>query len=191
MLEYKAPYLVAECLSKSFEGDREKALVLDVGCATGQASASLKKMGFQHFVGVDGSEKMLDLAKKKGIFQLRRCILGVTALPFQNGTYDAVILAGVLSHGHMDVNIMREVCRVTKPGGYLSFSTKVDASHKDYRNRLEYLLNKMESEGLWKRISVLEVEKFKPWDLDVHDLCGGCDSELYFGDSACPWKGAN
>ncbi|KAJ8267177.1 hypothetical protein GJAV_G00139420 [Gymnothorax javanicus] len=165
MLEYKAPFLVAERLSKSFEGDRQKALVLDVGCGTGRASAWLKKMGFQHFVGVDGSEKMLDLAKKKGIFQeLRRCILGVTALPFQDGTFDAVVTAGCLSHGHLEVTAMRELCQVTKPGGYVSFSSRGDTSHKDYRNSLEHLLNQMESEGLWKRISVLEVEK---WELGV------------------------
>ncbi|KAJ8267176.1 hypothetical protein GJAV_G00139400 [Gymnothorax javanicus] len=165
ILDFKAPILAAECLSNSFEGDREKALVLDVGCGTGLASAELQKLGFQQFVGVDGSEKMLAVAKRKGIYQeLKQCILGTTALPFQAGMYDAVIVAGALGSGLLDFTILRELCQVTKPGGCISMSTRADICNKEYKNCLERLLSEMEKEGLWKRISVLEVEN---WELGV------------------------
>lgn len=46
----------------------------------------LKKMGFHQFVGVDGSEKMLDQAKKTGIYQeLKQCMLCQDRLPVQDG----------------------------------------------------------------------------------------------------------
>lgn len=43
-------------------------------------------MGFHHFVGVDGSEKMLNMAKKTGIYQeYKQCVLGQDPLPVQDG----------------------------------------------------------------------------------------------------------
>lgn len=46
----------------------------------------LKKMGFRHFVGVDGSEKILNLATKTGLYQeLKQCMLCQDPLPVQDG----------------------------------------------------------------------------------------------------------
>lgn len=37
----------------------------------------LKRMGFRHFVGVDWSKGMLELANKTGLYQdLKQCMLG-------------------------------------------------------------------------------------------------------------------
>ncbi|KAG9351590.1 hypothetical protein JZ751_022841 [Albula glossodonta] len=98
ILDYRAPVLAAECLSESFQGDREKAVVLDVACGTGLVCTRLKQMGFQHFVGLDGSDDMLKVAKSKGIYQeLKQCILGTSALPFHPETIDVDVVAGALS----------------------------------------------------------------------------------------------
>jgi len=46
----------------------------------------LKKMGFHHFVGVDGSMTMLELAKKTGLYQeLKQCLLGHDEISVEAG----------------------------------------------------------------------------------------------------------
>lgn len=45
-------------------------------------------MGFCHFVGVDGSEKMLNQAMKTGLYQeLKQCMLCEDPLPVQDGNH--------------------------------------------------------------------------------------------------------
>ncbi|XP_064207385.1 methyltransferase-like protein 27 isoform X2 [Anguilla rostrata] len=162
ILDFRAPRLAAECLSNSFEGDREKAVVLDVACGTGLASTWLQKNGFKNFVGLDGSDKMLEAAKRKGLYQeLKQCMLGAAALPVQAGTYDVVLIVGALGSGHLPVTIIRELWKVAKPGGYICLTTRGDESNKEYKNHLELTLNEMEKEGLWSRVSVMEVEDWE------------------------------
>ncbi|XP_061105295.1 methyltransferase-like protein 27 isoform X1 [Conger conger] len=169
ILDYHAPLLVAECLSSAFEGEREKAVVLDVACGTGLACSSLQKKGFQYFVGLDSSAKMLEVAKRKGLYQeLKQCLLGPTALPIKAGTCDVVIAVGALSCTHLPVTIVRELWQVAKPGGYVCVTTRGNESNKEYKNHLERILSEMEMEGLWNRISVMEVER---WEKAV------CDAE--------------
>lgn len=43
-------------------------------------------MGFRHFVGVDGSSRMLELAKKTGLYQqLAQCLLGQDEMSVEAG----------------------------------------------------------------------------------------------------------
>lgn len=53
----------------------------------------MAELGFRHFVGVDGSKGMLELAANTGFYQdLRLALLGTQPLPAQAGT--------LLSHSH-------------------------------------------------------------------------------------------
>ncbi|XP_076025000.1 methyltransferase-like protein 27 [Genypterus blacodes] len=86
VLDYSGHRRVAICLSSCFTCDREAALVLDVACGTGLVAKQLKEHGFKHFVGIDGSKGMLDLAKKTDLYQdLKQCMLGKEPLPVQWG----------------------------------------------------------------------------------------------------------
>ncbi|KAJ8347682.1 hypothetical protein SKAU_G00262710 [Synaphobranchus kaupii] len=166
-MDYRAPRLAAECLSSSFEGDRDKAVVLDVACGTGLVCTWLQKKGFQHFVGLDGSNEMLEVAKSKGLYQeLKQCILGTTALPIQAETYDVVLIVGALSVSHLPVTTIRELWQFAKPGGYVCATTRGNADNKEYKNDLERILSEMEKEGLWHRVSVMEVED---WEKSVSE----------------------
>lgn len=46
----------------------------------------------------------------------------VTALPFENGTFDLVLLSEVLEHIPDDTAALREIVRVLRPGGHLVIS---------------------------------------------------------------------
>ncbi|KAL0993826.1 hypothetical protein UPYG_G00114440 [Umbra pygmaea] len=167
LLDYHAPSLAANCLSSCFHGDPDTALVLDVACGTGLFATELKRMGFMHFVGVDGSIGMLELASKTGLYQdLRQCMLGDGELPVQAEQFDVVAIIGALSIGHVPVRVIRELCQVTKPGGYICMTTRANQDNLDYKAELEHELKLMEEAGLCARIVFKEVEE---WEKAVSD----------------------
>lgn len=46
----------------------------------------MKKIGFNHFVGVDGSKSMMEGAQKTGLYRdLKLCVLGEQDLPVEKG----------------------------------------------------------------------------------------------------------
>ncbi|KAJ3589140.1 hypothetical protein NHX12_009988, partial [Muraenolepis orangiensis] len=117
ILDYRAPGLAAKSVSSSFTGDPGAALVLDVACGTGLVARQMKQHGFGHFVGVDGSKGMLELAKNTGLYEdVRQCMLGDEELPVQWGSFDVVLIVGALLVGHVPVGVTKELCKATKPG---------------------------------------------------------------------------
>ncbi|XP_042167660.1 methyltransferase-like protein 27 isoform X2 [Oncorhynchus tshawytscha] len=131
LLDYRAPSLAANCLSPCFHGDRVTAVILDVACGTGLVAAQLKTMGFRHFVGVDGSKGMLELANKTGLYQdLKQCMLGDEPLPVQ-------------------------------AGGYVCMTTRGNHDNLEYKAALEHELELMEGAGLWGHVAITEVEDWE------------------------------
>ncbi|CAJ1071647.1 methyltransferase-like protein 27 [Xyrichtys novacula] len=113
---YRAPHLVVDVLNANFSGSREGVQVLDVACGTGLVAKLMSAHGFKHFVGVDGSEKMLKLAAETGLYQdLRLAVLGTEPLPTKTGVFDVVIVVGGLGPGCIPVHVVRELCDAAKP----------------------------------------------------------------------------
>uniref|UniRef100_UPI0037E7C8FF methyltransferase-like protein 27 isoform X1 n=1 Tax=Semicossyphus pulcher TaxID=241346 RepID=UPI0037E7C8FF len=163
VLDYRAPGLAAHRISSHFSGDHEAAVVLDVACGTGLMAKQMKRHGFSHFVGVDGSEGMMELARQSGLYQdLKQCMLGEEPLPVQwAGLFDVVVIIGALSVGQVPVCVVRELCNSTKPGGYVCMTTRGNCDNLDYKAALERELKQMEEEGLWSCVEVTEVEEWE------------------------------
>jgi ubiquinone/menaquinone biosynthesis C-methylase UbiE len=89
----------------------------DVGGGTGNYAAALRDAeGFEPLV-VDRSEAMLERARAKG---LRTAVADAEALPFEDGSFDAVTLISML-HQVVDWRAaVREARRVLRPGGRLA-----------------------------------------------------------------------
>ncbi|XP_051956173.1 methyltransferase-like protein 27 isoform X2 [Xyrauchen texanus] len=171
LLDYRAPFLAAECVNSFFSGDREKATVLDVACGTGLVSSHLKKMGFHHFAGVDGSMRMLELAKKTGLYQqLTQCLLGHDPIPVEVASFDIVIIVGALSIGQVPLTVISELCEATKPGGYVCMTTRGNADNREYKAELEQINKALEEEEKWSRVTVVEVEE---WEKSVSEQDSG------------------
>uniref|UniRef100_A0A3Q1FL70 Methyltransferase like 27 n=1 Tax=Acanthochromis polyacanthus TaxID=80966 RepID=A0A3Q1FL70_9TELE len=117
VLDYRAPRLAANSISSHFRGDREAAVLLDVACGTGLVARQLKNHGFGHFVGIDGSEAMLEVARESGLYQdLKQFLLGEEPLPVQwENAFDVVVIVGALSVGQVPVCVVRDLCKSTKP----------------------------------------------------------------------------
>ena len=95
---------------------REKR-ILDAGCGTG---AILKRLGSpERNIGIDLAPEAISLCRERGLDNL---IQGdICALPFEDGSFDAVICSSVLYHEWVP-NIpgaLHEFHRVIRPGGLL------------------------------------------------------------------------
>jgi len=99
-----------------------KGKILDVGCGTGLSTTVLEERGFKA-IGIDISQPMLDIAKKKGLAVKKA---DFTDLPFKDRTFDALIsisaLQWVYGKSYDDVlekysKTAREFYRVLKHDG--------------------------------------------------------------------------
>lgn len=120
--------LIAKYLSKDLK-------VLDIGCGEGEI-VKYMPIGTKYY-GIDSSIHAIRLAKKcpKGCFQ----VADISRLPFENGTFDAVVSSLTLQYIHPRQwpMALHEVARVLKPSGKFVFShisnefvgSKYDKSH--------------------------------------------------------------
>ena len=87
--------------------------ILDLGCGNGQLSRRIADTG-AHVLGVDASAEMVVAARERGIEAEQA---SAEVLPFRDCTFDAVFSNAVLHWVRDQDAMMRQVCRVLKPGG--------------------------------------------------------------------------
>ncbi len=98
--------------------------VLEVGCGTGSVARDLAGLvgpGGQ-VIGVDSSRTMLAAARRLATAhplrgRMRWRIADGAALPFADGRFDAALAITVLLHVADPAAVVRELARVTRPGG--------------------------------------------------------------------------
>lgn len=100
--------------------------VLMVGCGTGFSACYLARIIGCEVVGIDISklsiEKAKEQARKQGVSNRAKFIVGdAYALPFEAGTFDAVITEFVSQFLDRD-RAFKEFARVLKPGGYVGIN---------------------------------------------------------------------
>ena len=104
--------------------DNSKAKILDAGCGTGLVGEILYEKKFNNIVGVDFSQPMLDQALEKNVYQSLGLANLTEKLTFNDNTFDAIICAGTFTCGHVGPEALLEMLRVTKTGGYISFTVR-------------------------------------------------------------------
>ena len=129
--EFRHP-LPDAVIDKYFPADGN---VLDIGCGQGRLAAYLAEKGFS-VSGTDTSPAMLEQAKKNAPnCEFRNCR---SELIWEDNTFDVVLLVTLLTSVPMDLEqrqIMAEVKRVLKPGGYLFVSDLPMQWSKRYLDR--------------------------------------------------------
>lgn len=89
--------------------------VLDVGCALGGFLDFLHSRGFSKLAGVDSTRTYVDQARQKNRYAIE--IGSAESLPFNDRTFDAVVMEQVLEHLSNPVHAFQEARRVLKDGG--------------------------------------------------------------------------
>lgn len=129
--------------------------VLDVGVGTGFLSIMLAEMGHR-VTGVDLSEEMISQARKKiesrGL-KIRLETGDAEDLPFEDGSFDAVVNRAVLWTLPDPKKALLEWKRVLKPGGTLCFFL-----HGPHSKGLSHRLTKQ-----FTNLIILSRERRNPW----------------------------
>ncbi len=124
----------------AFLRDNQVKKILEIGCGTGSDCIRLTKLGFE-IVGIDVSEVGLKWAREKAaqhnVHVLFEKIDITKDLPFDNGSFDAVI-SHLALHGFSNI-ITREVFdriwHLLKPEGFLVFEVNsfMDIRYRPYK----------------------------------------------------------
>lgn len=126
-----------------FRYTHPNAHVLDVACATGKVTIELASHGFP-VTSIDINHDALEMTAKAVLdneIQIIPAFARATALalPFADGIFDVVIMQAFLTvvvSTEDRSKIVREACRVLKPGGHLYIADFGQTWHLDiYRER--------------------------------------------------------
>lgn len=96
------------------EGITEAASILDLGCGTGAMAGFFRSEGY---VGVDVNARYISRARaKKSAYRFE--VADGRSLPFEDGSFDAVLIGGVIHHLDDDSarSVLEESRRVLVPG---------------------------------------------------------------------------
>ena len=101
--------------------------VLDIGCGAGGKSLYYLSRGAESVVGVDVVEKYKteseQLRDKLGLKGFEFVYADASEMPFQDGSFDTVIMNDAMEHVSKPLEVLNEVYRVLKPNGklYINF----------------------------------------------------------------------
>lgn len=106
-----------------FAGLKDGARILDVGSGTGSLAFAIgKRYGQAHVVGIDPSKEYVGFAGARNPFPARAEfeIGDAQGLRFSDSSFDAAVSLLVFNFIPDAGKALRELCRVTKPGGSIS-----------------------------------------------------------------------
>jgi SAM-dependent methyltransferase len=97
---------------------------LDVGCGNGAAPIHIARTFGLDVTGIDVDPEQIEAAQARGqgIDNARFMTVGGTQLPFSEGEFDIIFTNKVTHHIPNWQDVVAEMVRVLKPGGYLIYS---------------------------------------------------------------------
>jgi arsenite methyltransferase len=111
-------------------------LLVDVGCGTGFLTAGLAPLA-RRVVGVDDSPGMLAVAQENmralGLTNVELRPGSVDTLPLATGEANATFANMVLHHAPDPQRMVREMARITRPGGRVVITDMDSHSHEWFR----------------------------------------------------------
>lgn len=108
--------VINEFNSKTFLAIRNKS-ALEIGCSDGTMAAEYSRF-CDSFTGVDISDVGIEKARSRKLLNAEFQICDAHKLPFDNATFDVVIVNSLLHH--LDLNVvLKEIARVLKEDGIL------------------------------------------------------------------------
>jgi ubiquinone/menaquinone biosynthesis C-methylase UbiE len=93
--------------------------IIDLGCGTGRFSAALADAFSARVTGIDPSEKMLDEARRKDVWNVVLRRGSGEALEAADGSVDLIFLSMVFHHLSDPDRTAREAFRVLRSGGFM------------------------------------------------------------------------
>lgn len=143
--------------------------VLNVGAGQGSFTRLLEHDGFD-VVSTDVSEAAVTVCRQRvrGAVQLA----DMTDLPFEDGSFDAVVAGEVLEHIEEDSTAVAEAARVLRAGGVLAISVPAHPEWFGASDRWAGHVRRYTRESLTRAIAGagLALEVVRPWGFPIAAL---------------------
>ena len=120
-------------------------LLCDAGAGTGMLGERLAAHGFNRMVANDLSPGMLEVARRKGIYEDCQVMDLGKRLPYASNIFDAVTACGVFTPNHAPASALDELVRITRPNGLVLYTLRSDVEPDNFAMRQRILVNS----GLW------------------------------------------
>ena len=130
------------------------ARVLDAGCGSGRTLEELRRYG--EVYGIELDPGAAQMAQERGCGEVR--IGRLEELPWEDGTFDLITCLDVIEHTPDDRATLRELRRVSKPGGFLLVTVPAyqglwsmhDVANHHYRRYSRARLRAAAGEAGWR-----------------------------------------
>ena len=137
---YVTPERVANALKDIVTNQSE--LILDYGCGTGLSGFALQAVGFVNIDGLDVSQEMVTLAKKKSIYKKLTVFDPSTKIPVQADQYKIITAIGVIGAGAAPLEVFDNLFSLLPPNGLFAFSFNDHTlSDPNYEEKVNQCLN--------------------------------------------------
>lgn len=161
---YQSPEYATRLLKKysTIEGT-----ICDAGCGSGLTGVALKEGGFGSIVGFDLAPDFAEVAKGKNVYEDVH-IVNMHERPFryEDNEFAGLICIGVLTYVENVPDVLRELARITKPGGMVIFSHRSDmVDDPEFQKKLKSI----ETDNIWKEVFVSGPEPYLPGNKDFSD----------------------
>lgn len=141
--------------------------ILDSGCGTGLLGQLLHQTGYRNLDGLDASQGMLAAAGAKGCYRnLYRLLLGAS-IGLEPSTYEAIVAAGVLTHGHAPPESLDGILTLATPGAPIVFSiSQIAVKEGGFGEKMRAL----EAASAWRLVEQTEPFRTYPFSAEYADL---------------------
>ena len=129
--------------------DDYDARILDAGCGTGNMAQILHQMGYRNIDGLDPSAGMLEIARAKGIYRELHQLHLERQVNLPQASYDAIVAAGVLTHGHAPPEAVDGLLGLARTGAVIVFSlSRIAFDEYGFKQKIEA----READGSWQKL---------------------------------------
>lgn len=159
-LDYQIP-LHFERILKKQQPAHNTLNILDLGCGTGLCGSVIKPFS-KTLTGVDLSEKMLDIARDKNMYDTLECNDLNFFLTQKNAAYDLIVAGDVLVYiGELDL-FFQQIQQALRAGGIFLFNTEISENENYAMNqsgRFSHQKKYIESLAKKNHLDVIHYEK--------------------------------
>ncbi|XP_022249957.1 methyltransferase-like protein 27 isoform X3 [Limulus polyphemus] len=160
LFNYNGPELMAREFAKLNVPKDVK--VIDIAAGTGALGKELKALGYTCIDALDGSEGMLEAARKKNIYRnLFQFLLGCDKKsPITYGTYDIAVSCGGIGIGHIPYSAFHDILTMVKQGGLVCWAT-INPKEEQEKETYNSVITELKDSGKWEAVQdPVRVEEF-------------------------------